>query len=108
VDPVPYRLDYTLQTATGFVTEGLDVVATGTGWRRRLDLRHDGSGTWTCDVEQHGEVDLPAAGGDLVAVAAALDCDLGRSPLTNVMPAPPRAAREGGSGRLRDGVGLGA
>lgn len=86
VDPLPYRLDYSLRTGPALVTERLDVVATGSAWRRHVDLRHDGAGAWTCTVDQDGDVDLPAAGGDLDAVAGALDCDLGRSPLTNVMP----------------------
>jgi hypothetical protein len=86
VDPLPYRLDYTLRTGPRFVTERLDVVSRGQGWRRHLDLRHDGAGTWTCTVDQDGADALPAAGGDLAPVAGALDCDLGRSPLTNLMP----------------------
>jgi hypothetical protein len=86
VDPVPYRLDYTLHTGAQFVTERLDVVATGGGWRRRLELRHDGSGWWSCKVDQDGVVDLPPAGGDMGSVEGALDCDIGRCPLTNTMP----------------------
>ena len=86
VDPVPYRLDYRLETGPRWVTSRLDVVAVGEGWRRHLDLRHDGAGAWSCEVELAGDVDLPAAGGDLDLVKGALDCDLARSPLTNVMP----------------------
>jgi uncharacterized protein len=85
-DPLPYRLDYSLTTGRRFVTERLDVTTRGQGWHRHLDLRHDGTGTWTCTVDEDGEVELPAAGGDLTQVTGALDCDLGRSPLTNVMP----------------------
>jgi len=33
-DPTPYRLDYTLETAAGFVTSRLHVVSSGEGWRR--------------------------------------------------------------------------
>jgi hypothetical protein len=86
VDPVPYRLDYRLETGPRWVTSRLDVVAVGEGWRRHLDLRHDGAGAWSCDVELAGDVDLSAAGGDLDLVKGAPDCDLARSPLTNVMP----------------------
>ncbi len=86
VAPVPYRLDYSLETGTGWVTARLDATATGDGWSRHLDLRSDGAGHWTCAVEASGEVDLPPAGGDLTAVEGALDCDLACSPLTNAMP----------------------
>jgi uncharacterized protein len=86
VDPLPYRLDYTVQSGSGFVTKRLDVVASGSGWRRRLDLQRDGSGDWTCEIDQAGEVDLPPPGGDVTALGGALDCDLGRCPLTNTMP----------------------
>ena len=83
---VPYRLDYRLDTGAGFVTRRLEVEAAGNGWTRSLHLTHDGKGRWRCDVEEHGAVALPAAGGDVEAVCGALDCDLGLSPLTNVMP----------------------
>ncbi len=86
VEPLPYRLDYTVRTGARWVTESLEVVASGRGWQRRLDLRHDGAGNWTCVVDHNGAVDLPAAGGDMSAVEGALDCDLGLCPLTNVMP----------------------
>jgi hypothetical protein len=86
VDPLPYRLDYHLETRARWVTSRLVVVSCGDGWRRHLDLRRAGEGAWTCTVKKDGDVDLPPAGGDLAAVAGALDCDLGRSPLTNVMP----------------------
>lgn len=65
VDPLPYRLDYNLTTGPRWVTERLDVVATGQGWRRHLELRHDVSGAWTCSVEREGEVDLPDTASDL-------------------------------------------
>jgi uncharacterized protein len=85
-DPVAYRLDYRLDAGDGFVTRALEVTAVGRGWRRTLDLRSDGRGTWTCVAEADGELDLPAPGGDAASLAGALDCDLGRSPLTNLMP----------------------
>jgi hypothetical protein len=86
VDPIPYRLDYELDASDGFVTRRLDVRASGGGWARRLLLRHDGKGVWTCATEHDGEVDLAAPGADAEAVAGAIDCDLGFSPLTNLMP----------------------
>lgn len=84
--PVPYRLDYALETAPGFLTVRLQVRSRGDGWSRTLDLRRDPAGRWSVDVEEHGHVDLPAPGGDPATFAAALDCDLGLSPVTNLMP----------------------
>ncbi|WP_167043027.1 putative glycolipid-binding domain-containing protein [Salinibacterium sp. ZJ454] len=90
VDPLPYRLDYTLRTRDDFVTELLDVTAAGTGWQRRLILGRDESGLWSCMVQQDGagpdDVDLAPPGGDMSALHDVLDCDLGLSPLTNTMP----------------------
>jgi len=84
--PVPYRLDYKLETRSGFVTSGLLVDARGEGWSRRLDLRRLRSGRWTARTRARGTVDLPTPGGDMAAVRSALDCDLALSPLTNTMP----------------------
>lgn len=84
--PVSYRLDYTLQTAADFVTSRLQVVSRGEGWRRAIELLRDGQGIWTLRTEEEGSVDLPAPGGDPAGFADALDCDLGLSPVTNLMP----------------------
>jgi hypothetical protein len=84
--PVPYRLDYKLETRSEFVTSGLLVDARGEGWSRRLDLRRLVSGRWTARTRARGTVDLPAPGGDMSAFKGALDCDLALSPLTNTMP----------------------
>lgn len=86
VAPLPYRLDYRLDAADGWVTRRLVVDVEGSGWQRRLDLRHDGSGGWHCTTGTSGSVDLPGPGGDMAKLAGALDCDLGLSPLTNLMP----------------------
>ncbi len=85
-EPMSYRLDYTLETAANFVTSRLHVVSRGQGWRRTLELRRDAEGTWTLGVEAEGRLDLPAPVGDPTAFADALDCDLGLSPVTNLMP----------------------
>ena len=85
-DPLPYRLDYELETGAGFVTARLRATSRGEGWRRELDLRRDESGSWSVDTEGEGDVDLPPAGGDATRFADALDCDLGLSPVTNMMP----------------------
>jgi uncharacterized protein len=60
-DPEPYRLDYELETGEAFVTRSLRIEARGTDWERSLDLRRESGSEW-------------------------LDCDLGFSPLTNLMP----------------------
>jgi hypothetical protein len=87
VEPVPYRLDYKLEAAGGsFITESLEVEVTGQDWFRRLYLEHDGEGGWACEPRAEGSVDLYPAGGDVEAVRGALDCDLGLSPMTNLMP----------------------
>ncbi|HMJ04420.1 MAG TPA: putative glycolipid-binding domain-containing protein [Conexibacter sp.] len=85
-DPVAYRLDYRLDARGDFITRALEITVTGQGWSRRLDLRHDGGGAWTCEAGAEGDVDLPPPGCDPALLAGALDCDLGRSPLTNLMP----------------------
>jgi hypothetical protein len=85
-EPVPYRLDYELETGPGFVTTRLRVRSRGEGWQRGLDLRRDAGGTWTVDAGEDGDADLPPAGGDPTMLADALDCDLALSPVTNLMP----------------------
>ncbi|MEV7555236.1 putative glycolipid-binding domain-containing protein [Amycolatopsis sp. NPDC089917] len=86
VAPLPYRLDYSLTTGDEFVTDRLDVTVRGEHWNRRLCLTRIPGGTWTVDADHQGMVGLPDPGGDPAALEGALDCDLGRSPLTNVMP----------------------
>jgi hypothetical protein len=76
------------------VTRRLTVRAVGAGWSRRLDLRHDRRGGWTCSTEAEGEVDLPPPGGAVEALQGALDCDLGLCPLTNLMPVRRHALHE--------------
>jgi hypothetical protein len=73
-EPVPYRVDYELVTADRFVTARLSAVARTGGGERRLELLRHPDGGWT--VDGAGRPDLDAA----------LDCDLGNSPLTNTMP----------------------
>jgi hypothetical protein len=85
LDPVPYRLDYELE-APGLVTRSLEIEVIGEGWRRSLRLSNDGKGSWECNAGESGEVELPAPGGSTGGLEDALDCDLGLSPLTNMMP----------------------
>src|SRR5438874_13692081 len=93
-DPVPYRLDYRLETTAGFVTTRLDVRTQGEGWQRSLDLRRTHAGAWVAEssAASEGASDpgsLPAAGATaemLRELDEALDCDLGLCPVTNSMP----------------------
>jgi hypothetical protein len=85
-DPAPYRIDYRLDAANGFVTRELDLTGTGEGWRRRLELRHDRSGGWRADLEDEGDVPGGPWDGELPDLSDARDIDIGFSPLTNSMP----------------------
>jgi hypothetical protein len=85
-EPEPYRLDYELETHEGFVTSRVRVRASGRTWFRELELRRRAGRGWTADVSQEGGLPLPDAGGDVADFAAALDADLGLSPLFNTMP----------------------
>lgn len=84
--PVPYRLDYVLETAADFVTTRLLVASHGKSWRRTLDLRRARTGEWTALVSAHGNVAMPPPGADTTPLVGAVDVDLGLSPLTNTMP----------------------
>ncbi len=86
VDPLAYRLDYELETGPAFVTRSLTVAVLGESWRRQLRLVRHADGEWACEREEQGDAPLPPSGGDLAAIGPALDCDLARSPLTNLMP----------------------
>jgi uncharacterized protein len=94
--PAPYRLDYQLSAAPGYVTTELVVRTEGAGWRRSLVLQRSASGRWSCAIEAEGDLDQPPPGGDLTSVVGALDCDLGLSPLTNSMPVLRHRLHEGG------------
>jgi len=84
--PLPYRLDYKLETQMGFATARLRVTSRGEGWHRELDLRRDADGVWSVAAAEEGHLDLPSAGGDAAQLVGAFDCDLGLSPVTNMMP----------------------
>ncbi len=96
-DPEPYRLDYALETTDTFVTSRVLVRAAGDGWSRRLELSHRQKRGWTADVSQEGPLGLPDAGGGVEPLAAALDADLGLSPLFNTMPVLRHGIHRGGS-----------
>ena len=84
--PSPYRVDYRLDASDGFVTTGLELASTGDGWRRRLLLRHDGSGRWSAEVDDDGNPPGGDWDGELPDLSDALDIDIGFSPLTNSIP----------------------
>src|SRR5690606_37184423 len=86
LEPLPYTLAWALETSEPWVTRRLTVWVQGEDWSRSLHLTHDGAGSWRYDVKLAGTVDLPDPGGDTTALTDALDCDLGRCPLTNTMP----------------------
>jgi uncharacterized protein len=96
-DPEPYRLDYVLSTGANFVTRLVQVTATGEGWSRSLELRHDGRGNWSAETSQTGTAPLPEPGGDVTQFGDALDADLGLSPLFNSMPILRHRLTEAGS-----------
>ena len=94
--PLPYRLEYELETSTGFITSRLLVRVLGQGWSRDLDLRRDSAGCWSASTRVTGEVDLPPPAGALPALDLAFDCDLAFSPLTNSMPILRHSLHAGG------------
>jgi hypothetical protein len=85
-DPLTYRLDYTLEAGPDLITRRLAVKVTGERWSREVQLTHDDAGGWRCESKSDGDVDLAPPGGDTGTLADAQDCDLGFSPLTNLMP----------------------
>ena len=85
-DPHPYRLEYELDTADGWVTRSLVLNAFGDGGTRTLDLRRAEDGSWAANGEP------------LPDVEGALDCDLGLCPLTNTMPVMRHRLLESGAG----------
>lgn len=85
-DPEPYRLDYTLETGSQFVTTRVVVDVLGESWGRRLELTRAASGEWQVETSQYGTIDLPDPGGDTSTFVDALDTDLGLSPMFNTLP----------------------
>ena len=96
-EPAPFRVDYRLE-APDFVTRELKLTATSEGWRRHLLLRHDGSGAWTAEVDDEGDVPGGPWDGSLPDLSAALDIDIQNSPLTNTMPILRHGFQHDGSG----------
>jgi uncharacterized protein len=86
--PVPYRLDYELETSPGFVSVRLMATARGDGWLRSLELWRAPSGIWQEAWKEEGvcRILVARAATDLGGLAGALDVDLGLSPLLNTPP----------------------
>jgi len=97
VDPEPYRLEYRLATGDRYITQSLDVEAKGGRWRRTLALTRSRDGAWRMTTASEGgdRFDRPP-GGDVAALDGALDCDLGRCPVTNSMPVLRHGMLDGG------------
>ena len=87
--PLPYRLDYSFETGAQFVAARMLVSTRGNGWQRKLSLTRLESGAWQETFDENGRADALGAREptDVTALAAALDVDLGLSPLFNSMPA---------------------
>jgi uncharacterized protein len=68
------------------VTRSLIAEAAGDGWSRTLELQRRDDGSWSCRSNAMGDAPLAAPGGRTDDLGDALDCDLGYSPLTNLMP----------------------
>ena len=98
-DPVPYRVGYQLNANDGFVTRAIELVSSGDGWRRSLQLSHDGSGRWEVGLlDDEGEVPGGPWDGELPDLSEAVDIDIQNSPLTNTMPIRRHGFQEAGAG----------
>src|SRR5579883_2180854 len=86
--PLPYRLDYELETTDAFATERLAVSVRADGWSRALEMRRRPSGQWEANWREQGapSAAVPAPRADLAELAGALDVDVSLSPLFNTMP----------------------
>lgn len=84
-----YQASWMLDASTDWITSRIHVQVQGAGWQRSLELIRDSDGVWDQTVSLSGiqPAEMPepgiAPGTDL---SSALDVDLGKCPLTNVMP----------------------
>jgi hypothetical protein len=95
-DPVPYSGTYELLADQDWASQRLTVSVEGGGWLRSVKLER-AAGRWHVTAGEQGDLDgaLLAAGhpraelpgvDDQQRLGAALDVDLGYSPLTNTLP----------------------
>ena len=98
-DPEPYRLSFELQTREEYITDRAIVETQGAGWTRRLEIQRGAAGAWEAATRSTGQLDMPAAGGELAELQAALDLDLGLSPVFNTMPVLRHGLHDGGSAK---------
>jgi uncharacterized protein len=95
-DPIPYTIGYELLVDDSWTSGRLTVTAEGAGWLRSVKLER-AMGRWHITAGEQGDLDkvLRGAGhapADLPGcdepdgLHAALDVDLGYSPLTNTLP----------------------
>ncbi|WFE59101.1 putative glycolipid-binding domain-containing protein [Micromonospora sp. WMMD712] len=96
VDPIPYTCRYRLTAGSDWATSRLEVEVEGAGWQRSVRLEAV-DGRWRVTAAEQGDLDAalraaghPAAGlpgtDDPERLAAAVDVDLGGSPLFNTLP----------------------
>jgi uncharacterized protein len=99
-EPAPFRVDYRLEAPERYVTRELELTATAEDWARRLLLRHDGSGGWSAEVSDTGDVPGGPWDGELPDLSDAADIDIQNSPLTNTMPILREGFQRGGEGNF--------
>jgi hypothetical protein len=99
-EPAPFRVDYRLEAPERYVTSELELTATAEGWSRHLLLTHDGSGTWSAEVSDDGDVPGGPWDGELRDLSEARDIDIENSPLTNTMPILREGFQSGGDGNF--------
>jgi hypothetical protein len=99
-EPAPFRVDYRLEAPKNYVTSQLELTATAEGWSRHLLLTHDGSGAWSAEVSDEGDVPGGSWGGELPDLSDARDIDIENSPLTNTMPILREGFQGGGEGNF--------
>ena len=94
--PIPYTCRYDLVTDDGWATARVEVSAEGAGWLRTVRLER-AAGRWRVTTAEQGDLDRaltearhPRAGlpgmEEPARLAAAIDVDLGASPLFNTLP----------------------